>query len=170
MCALPFLYPIRLFDHIHRVVINFSSYIIFTDKTKDRCCAIKKKVIWKAYIRREKRKESRRERKKGRERERERQDPRALYLRLIYRLRWPDRWITIIPGAGVVKYRDHACFKRILVHAYVRMYTHMYATQLSSTHVAPVRARAVLRATCAARTRFQVPECVAMHHEPAWKL
>lgn len=45
-------------------------------------------------------------------------EDRELYLRLIYRLRWPDRWITIIPGAGVVKYRDHACFKRILAHAH----------------------------------------------------
>lgn len=66
--------------------------------------------------------------------------PREFYLRLIYRLRWPDRWITIILGAGVVKYRDHACFKRILVHAHIYItYTHA----LSSTHVAPVRARAV---------------------------
>lgn len=36
------------------------------------------------------------------------------YVHLMYRLRRPDRWITIIPVAGVVKYRDHACLKPIL--------------------------------------------------------
>lgn len=36
------------------------------------------------------------------------------YVHLMYRLRRPDRWITIIPVAGVVKYRDHACLEPIL--------------------------------------------------------
>ena len=49
------------------------------------------------------------------------------YVHLMYRLRRPDRWITIIPVAGVVKYRDHACLKPILGR-------YMYA--LSSAHVA----------------------------------
>lgn len=55
----------------------------------------------------------------------------------------------------MVKYRDHACFKRILVHAHIYVtYTHA----LSSTHVAPVRARAVLRATRCKDTFLSIRE------------
>lgn len=58
------------------------------------------------------------------------------YVHLMYRLRWPDRWITIIPVAGVVKYRDHACLKPILGR------TCRYALS-STTHVASVRGHAI---------------------------
>jgi len=54
----------------------------------------------------------------------------------------------------VVKYRDHACFKRILVHAHVDMYD-----ALSSTHVA-ARACTSSPACNALQGRvFKVPEC-----------